>query len=810
MAGTLSFVQSTNIGSPVYGKSHDSKRIGSGLANRTIKNSVQVQGLRISSAPSLAFSGADFHSKVAISIAAPPGGRASRCVARAMSSTTTYDRFTEKSINVIIAAQDEARRLDGNFVGTEQILLGLIREETGIAAEVLKSAGITLKDARLEVEKIIGRGSGFVAVEIPFTPRAKRVLELACRIGHKYVGTEHLLLGLLHEDEGVAVRVIKNLGADPENIRAQLVIQMVNGKSTEAVGDCVGGSSTNNKMPTLEEYLTKVTKMDDKGKLDPGVWWIEHVKQTSVQWHIKVILQAREEARWFSHNFVGTEHILLALMGEGTGIAAKAFKSLGINLKDARTEVEKITRTKRGGGFVVELAYTPRATRVLKHSLKEARQLGHDNIGSEHLLLGLLCEGEGVAVRVLENLGADPNNIRSQIIQMVNECTESVGDGLGGGKANSKMPALEENGANKTKLAEEGKLDLVVGWVAQIDQVMQTSAQWHIKFILRAHEEARRLGHIYVCAAHILLALIGEKTGIAATVFKNIGINLNDARVELEKVIGRGPGFVDINLPPQSKCVLEYSGEEARKLGHNYIGSEHLLLGLLREGEGVVACVLKNLGADPNNIQTQVLQMVGESTEAVSDGVRGGSTKSKMSTLEEYGTNIVKLAEEGKLDPGVGWVSLVQRVMQTSVQWPITVIMRAQDEARWLGHNYVGTEQILLGLIGEETGIAAKVLNSMGINLNDARVEVEKIIGRRGGFMAVEIPFNPGAKRALELSLEEARQLGLSYIGSEHLLLGLLREGECVAVRVLEKLGANPNEIRTQVIQMVGESSEAA
>jgi len=108
----------------------------------------------------------------------------------------------------------------------------------------------------------------------------------------------------------------------------------------------------------------------------------------------------------------------------------------------------------------------------------------------------------------------------------------------------------------------------------------------------------------------------------------------------------------------------------------------------------------------------------------------------------------------------------------------IKVIMLAQEEARRLGHNFVGTEQILLGLIGEGTGVAAKVLKSMGVNLKDARVEVEKIIGRGSGFVAVEIPFTPRAKRVLELSLEEARQLGHNYIGTEHLLLGLIREGE--------------------------------
>ena len=184
-----------------------------------------------------------------------------------------FERFTEKAIKVIMLAQEEARRLGHNFVGTEQILLGLIGEGTGIAAKVLKSMGINLKDARVEVEKIIGRGSGFVAVEIPFTPRAKRVLELsleeARQLGHNYIGSEHLLLGLLREGEGVAARVLENLGADPGNIRTQ-VIRMV-GESTEAVGAGVGGGSSGNKMPTLEEYGTNLTKLAEEGKLDPVV-----------------------------------------------------------------------------------------------------------------------------------------------------------------------------------------------------------------------------------------------------------------------------------------------------------------------------------------------------------------------------------------------------------------------------------------------------------------------------------------------------------------------------------------------------------
>eukprot|EP00850_Spirogloea_muscicola_P013964 SM000097S24817 [mRNA] locus=s97:526472:533074:+ [translate_table: standard] len=247
--------------------------------------------------------------------AAGSGSGAARTVAM-------FERFTEKAIKVVMLAQEEARRLGHNFVGTEQlstlqILLGLIGEGTGIAAKVLKSMGVNLKEGRTEVEKIIGRGSGFVAVEIPFTPRAKRVLELsleearqlglgctnsaACRanrvplqltltvllnlrrrrhdgvlalymtvmLGHNYIGTEHLLLGLLREGEGVAARVLENLGADPQKIRTQ-VIRMV-GESNELVttGGAASGKAT--KTPTLEEFGTDLTKMAMEGKLDPVV-----------------------------------------------------------------------------------------------------------------------------------------------------------------------------------------------------------------------------------------------------------------------------------------------------------------------------------------------------------------------------------------------------------------------------------------------------------------------------------------------------------------------------------------------------------
>jgi len=181
-----------------------------------------------------------------------------------------FERFTEKAIKVIMLAQEEARRLGHNFVGTEQILLGLIGEGTGVGPKILKSMGVTLKDARMEVEKIIGRGSGFVAVEIPFTPRAKRILELsleeARQLGHNYIGTEHLLLGLIREGEGVAARVLENLGVNLSTIRSQVIRSL--GESAETFSS---SSSSRSKTPTLDEFGTDLTKKAADGRLDPVV-----------------------------------------------------------------------------------------------------------------------------------------------------------------------------------------------------------------------------------------------------------------------------------------------------------------------------------------------------------------------------------------------------------------------------------------------------------------------------------------------------------------------------------------------------------
>jgi len=179
-----------------------------------------------------------------------------------------FERFTERARRVIILAQEEAKRLNHSAVGTEHILLGIIREGEGVASKVLESLNISPDRVRAEIESAIGRGERTPYEEVAFTPRAKKVLELALdearRLGHNYIGTEHLLLGLIREGEGVAARVLEAMGADLERVRAQ-VVYLLGEEGTTAY------TKQSSKTPTLDEFGRDLTKLAREGKLDPVI-----------------------------------------------------------------------------------------------------------------------------------------------------------------------------------------------------------------------------------------------------------------------------------------------------------------------------------------------------------------------------------------------------------------------------------------------------------------------------------------------------------------------------------------------------------
>ena len=304
-----------------------------------------------------------------------------------------FERFTEKAIKVIMLAQEEARRLGHNFVGTEQVLLGLIGEGTGVAAKTLKSMGVTIKDAREQVEKIIGRGSGFVAVEIPFTPRAKKVLELswdeARQLGHNYIGTEHLLLGLIREGEGIGTKVLENLGVDLNKCRSNVIKLLGETRTSSTQTALAGNIQAKAKTPSLDEFGTDLTLAAQEQRLDPVVG-----REKEIERVIQIL------ARRTKNNPI--------LIGEpGVGKTAIA---QGLAMKIVNSEVPDILENKKivqldMGLLVAGTKYRGEFEERLKKIMDEIRQAGNIIlvIDEMHTLIGAgAAEGAIDAANILK------------------------------------------------------------------------------------------------------------------------------------------------------------------------------------------------------------------------------------------------------------------------------------------------------------------------------------------------------------------------------------------------------------------------
>jgi ATP-dependent Clp protease ATP-binding subunit ClpA len=295
-----------------------------------------------------------------------------------------FERFTDRARRVVVLAQAEARVLAHDYIGTEHILLGLIHEGQGVAAQVLQNLGVSLDEARRQVEAVVPRGETAPTGHLPFTPRSKKVMELALveatALGHNYIGTEHILLALVREGGGVAAQILVKLGADWERVRAE-VVGILGGHTKSAQGS--------------EGFFARFT---DRAR--------------------RVIVLAQEEARLLKHGYIGTEHILLGLIHEGDGVAARALGSLGVTLEKARTGVEGISPPgdDEPSGHI---PFTPGAKQVMEDSLRAALGLGHNYIGTEHILLGLVRQTDEAGTRVLAVAGAAPEDVRAEVVGLM-------------------------------------------------------------------------------------------------------------------------------------------------------------------------------------------------------------------------------------------------------------------------------------------------------------------------------------------------------------------------------------------------------
>ena len=300
----------------------------------------------------------------------------------------------------------------------------------------------------------------------------------------------------------------------------------------------------------------------------------------------KVMSLAQEEAQRFNHNYIGTEHILLGLVAEGDGVAAKVLTSLGVELEQVRNAVEFIIG--RGDRIVLgEIGLTPRAKKVVELAVDEARRLNHHYIGTEHLLLGLIREGEGIAAHVLARLGVNLEQTRHVTIEMLSQS---------GPRASQHSPSPQA----RSQARPQPDLGRFTGRTRQIVAVAITEAR---------ERDQREVG-----TGHALLALLDESDGAAAWALGASGLDLDATRQALLRELGPRPpsgdqpakGPVDLDIHMLRAIAL--AADEASQMNHRFVGPEHLLLGVIREGEGLGGRVLLEQSADLNALRELSLQ----------------------------------------------------------------------------------------------------------------------------------------------------------------------------------------------------------
>ena len=391
-----------------------------------------------------------------------------------MNDRDRFDKFTERARKVLSLAQEEAQRFQHNYIGTEHLLLGLVREGEGVAAKVLSNLGVELYQVRNAVEFIIGRGDRIVLGEIGLTPRAKKVIELAVdearRLNHHYIGTEHLLLGLIREGEGIAAGVLESLGVNLEKVRTQTIQVLGQSGVSQKVKESQTGLVPQLMIELLKEAQNVlVSVMQEKeqalqqkeferaaelGKREKNLrdsmskletfWHLQpgfaqkHYTQSEIEiveddaldiftvQLLRVLSRSKEEAQHFQHDYIGTEHFLLALIHESKGVAAEVLRNLEIDTNKVRETIEAIID--QGDRVLLdEMAFTPRAKKVIELAKDEAQSMKHHYVGLEHLLLGLVREGEGIAAGVLERMGVTMESVRTETMKVLDKLNENDG-----------------------------------------------------------------------------------------------------------------------------------------------------------------------------------------------------------------------------------------------------------------------------------------------------------------------------------------------------------------------------------------------
>lgn len=470
----------------------------------------------------------------------------------------------------------------------------------------------------------------------------------------------------------------------------------------------------------------------------------------------RVVFLAQEEAGRLGESFVTTEHLLLGLVKENDGAAARILERMGVSPDQIRLEVERGV-TRGDGRLGQDMQLTPRAKRIIDLAYDEARQLNNNYIGTEHLLLGLVREGDGLAARVLGKLGVTLERARAEVLDLQTS-QESTGP-----TPQTDRPVEELSSVEKLRR----KLDMA--FPAEAD-LWRRFAEQSLRVVITASEVARALGQRVVDTEHLLIGLLRESDSVANGIIERLGADPDqiESQAMNEITVGDFSDTKNMQLSDHAACSLLLAAKRARDVRGGPAGSEHLLLGMLVEGRGQAARILAKFDLDEEKVSQSILSMQGDTAST------GGTS-------------------ERRSGP---WQRFTERARR--------VVFFAQEEAGRLGTHLVCPEHLLLGLVKENDSVVARILERMGVKLSRIKPEVEKQITTGEGSGDRDMQITPRAKRVIDLAYDEATMLGSNCVGTEHLLLGLLREGEGIPAAVLAGLGVDLARTRHEIVKLQG------
>lgn len=558
-----------------------------------------------------------------------------------------------------------------------------------------------------------------------------------------------------------------------------------------------------------------------------------------------VIEMAQDEAQHFGHDALGSEHILLGLIREGKSVAARVLESLGMTLEKVRQAVEEV-KGRGSRGAPGEMGLTPHANTVIEMVMREAeRQFPSRSTEPEEQLIGSIHLSDREVEKILQDskVPAYLESLGVTLEQVSLAVEEAKGRGVQllfdqRSPANTPTEQAERRRHPFFRITTENLLLGLLhvpesravkilqelggpplkdfGSLVFLEQVttLQTANQGYIQRFTRqarkawalAHEESRRLKDGYVGAHHLLLGLVAEGGGVAATVLAEMGIELSQIREQFKPSYEAGSWNVpgSIKLQPKLKYVIELASNEARRLNHRSLGTGHLLLALVR-GEGIETATLELLGVDLDklhialrNMQSEELGLPGQDGEAVTDPISEEG-------VYAYDASIASIEKD-----------LQSRELDKTLlaAYPFSIeSRRVLEDARLTAKNLaqrVGPEHLLVGLASLTfgKGLVSKVFKDLGIHFAKVRAAVENRQDQGWKTASVVLVQNAMCRACLLMAVDEAEQRdGLGApIRSEHLLLGLLREEKGTVADVLLDLGTSVKVVRAKLLEALGDA----